>query len=76
MDEAVGRLTRLVEAEDRYNIAFADLRDAQIAAINERFQERKGQIKLVEHRAKAAGITYRRGWYRWFSTKRATPSSP
>ena len=57
MGEAVERLTRLVETEDRYNIAAADLSKAQIAAMNERFQERKGQIKLLGYRAKEAGIT-------------------
>jgi hypothetical protein len=57
MGEAVERLTRLVEAENRYGIPAADLRDAQVAAMNERFQERKDQIKLVAHRAKEAGIT-------------------
>jgi hypothetical protein len=56
VSEAVERLTRLVEAKDRYGIAFADLREAQIGAMNERFQERKGQIKLVGHRAREAGI--------------------
>ena len=57
MGAAVERLTRLVEAENRYDILFADLRSAQIQAMNERLQERKGQIKLVEHRARGAGIT-------------------
>jgi hypothetical protein len=57
MGEAVLRLTRLVGAEDRYDIPFADLRDAQTLAMNERFQERKGQIKLVGHRAREAGIS-------------------
>jgi hypothetical protein len=57
MSEAVERLTRLVDAKDRYGIPFADLREAQIGAINERFQERKDQIKLVGHRAREAGIT-------------------
>ena len=57
MGEAVERLTRLVEAQDRYDIPFADLRDTQIGAVNERFQERKGQIKLVGHRAREAGVT-------------------
>ena len=57
MGAAVERLTRLVEAEDRYDVPFADLRSAQIQAMNERLQERKGQIKLVEHRAREAGIT-------------------
>jgi hypothetical protein len=57
MGEAIERLTRLVTAEDRYDIPFAELRDAQIVAMNERFQGRKDQIKLVMHRARDAGIT-------------------
>ena len=56
MSEAVERLTRLVQAEDHYDIPFAALRDAQIQAMDERLQERKGQIKLVGHRAQEAGI--------------------
>src|SRR6267142_923602 len=56
MGEAVERLTRLVEAQDRFNIRFAQLRAAQIEAMNERFQERKDQIKLVGHRAREAGV--------------------
>jgi hypothetical protein len=56
MGEAVQKLTRLVEADNRYDIPFASLRDAQINAMNERFQERRGQIKLVGHRASEAGI--------------------
>jgi hypothetical protein len=57
MGEAVERLTGLVGAKDRYDIPFRDLRDAQIRAMNDRFQERKDQIKLVGHRAREAGIT-------------------
>ena len=56
MGETIERLTRLVEAGNRYDIPSADLRNAQITAMNERFQECKGQIKLVGHRAKEAGI--------------------
>jgi hypothetical protein len=57
MGEIVEKLTRLVEAQDRYNIPFADLRGAQIGAMNERFQERQGEIKLVGHRAREAGLS-------------------
>jgi hypothetical protein len=57
MSEAVERLTRLVGAEDRYDIPWGNLRDAQIGALNERFQERRGPIKLLGHRAMEAGIT-------------------
>jgi hypothetical protein len=56
MGDLVNRLTNLVEAGNRYDIPAAELRETQIAAINERFQERKGQIKLVAHRATEAGI--------------------
>jgi hypothetical protein len=57
MGEAVERLTRLVAANERYDIPFAELRDVQVRAMNQRFQERKGQIKLVGHRAREAGVT-------------------
>lgn len=56
MGKAVDRLTNLVAADDRYDLPAADLRGAQLAAMNERFQERKNQIKLLAHRAKEAGI--------------------
>jgi hypothetical protein len=57
MGAEVERLTGLVGAQDRYSIPFADLRGAQVAAMNERFQERKDRIKLVGHRASEAGIS-------------------
>ncbi|HEX7874215.1 MAG TPA: hypothetical protein VF475_14980 [Sphingobium sp.] len=57
MGEAVERLTSLIDSEDRYNIPYADVRDAQVEAMNERFQERKDKIKLVGHRAEEAGIS-------------------
>jgi hypothetical protein len=43
MGDLVSRLTGLVEAENRYDIPSGELREAQIAAINERFQERKAR---------------------------------
>ncbi|MCW1428947.1 hypothetical protein [Novosphingobium sp. JCM 18896] len=54
---AIERLTSLVESPDRYDYAAADLREAQIAAMNARFQDRVGKIKLLRHRAEEAGIT-------------------
>jgi hypothetical protein len=57
MGETVDRLTGLVDSQDRYDIPFADLRQAQVEAMNERFQERRAQIKVVGHRAQEAGIT-------------------
>jgi hypothetical protein len=56
MGAAVERLTRLVDAPERFDIPFAEVRDAQIEAANERFQERKDTIKLLSHRAREAGI--------------------
>jgi len=54
---AVERLTRLVDAPDRYNHTPAELRAAQVAAMNERFQDRVGRIKVLAHRAQEAGIS-------------------
>ncbi|MFT3968574.1 MAG: hypothetical protein QM690_22130, partial [Sphingobium sp.] len=56
MGEAVERLTGLIDSDDRYNIPYADVRDAQVEAMNERFQERRDKIRLVGHRAEEAGI--------------------
>jgi hypothetical protein len=57
MGEAVEKLTRLIDSPDRYDIPYAEVRDAQIAGMNERFQERRDKIKLVGHRAAESGIT-------------------
>ncbi|MFA7604266.1 MAG: hypothetical protein WCY29_14790 [Novosphingobium sp.] len=53
---AVERLTRLVDAPDRYDYAPEELREAQVAAMNERFQDRVGKIKLLKLRADEAGV--------------------
>lgn len=57
MSAAVERLTKLVNAEDRFAIPYAELRDVQVEAMNERFQERKDRIKLLGVTAKEAGIS-------------------
>jgi hypothetical protein len=57
MGAAVERLTRHQSDENRFDIPHAELRAAQVEALNERFQERKDQIKLLGHRAKEAGAT-------------------
>ena len=57
MGSAVKELTDLVHADNRYDIPHSELEQKQIEAINERFQDRVGKIKLLAHRAKQAGIT-------------------
>jgi hypothetical protein len=54
---AVERLTRMVDAPDRYDYRADDLREMQVAALNERFQDRVGKIRLLKLRAEEAGIT-------------------
>lgn len=54
---AVEELTQLIHSDDPYVYAHADVRAAQIKAMNERFQERKTRIKLLAHRADEAEIT-------------------
>jgi hypothetical protein len=56
MGDAADRLTRLVKAKDRFDYAFEDVREAQVEALNERFQERKDAIKLLNRRAEDAGL--------------------
>jgi hypothetical protein len=41
---------------DRFDIPWADLRDTQVAALDEAFQDRRSKIKLLGHRAEEAGI--------------------
>ena len=57
MGAAVDRLTGLVSDERRFEILYSELRQTQIEAMNERFQERKDTLKLLSHRAQEAGIT-------------------
>ncbi|MQY30690.1 hypothetical protein [Nocardia aurantia] len=57
MSSAREKLTRLVDADDRFDHSHADLREIQIEAVNERFQDRKDRIKLLGHRASEAGVT-------------------
>jgi hypothetical protein len=53
---AVEKLTRLVEAPERFDIPWEDLLPVQVAAMNERFQQRKDVIKLLAHRAEEGGV--------------------
>jgi hypothetical protein len=53
---AVENLTGRVEANNPYDYSHDEVRDLQIAAINERFQSRKDAIKLLGHRAEEAGL--------------------
>ena len=57
MASAIEQLTSLVHAQSRYDIPHAELRDRQIEAVNERFQDRKDRIKLLAHRARQAGLS-------------------
>lgn len=51
------KLVGMIDTEDRYDMPFEQVREAQIQAMNERFQEQKDKIKVVAHRAAEAGIT-------------------
>lgn len=56
MGAAVDRLTALVDAPDRFTFSHDDLRDTQIAAMNEIFQDRRDRIKLLANRATEGNI--------------------
>ena len=52
LDQLLGRQTD----PDRFAASRADLLDLQVAALDERFQERRGRIKLLAKRATDAGV--------------------
>jgi hypothetical protein len=56
MGAAADQLTGMALADNRFDIAWAELREAQVAALNERFQENRERIKLLRHRAGEAGV--------------------
>jgi hypothetical protein len=56
MGAAADKLTGMACAENRFDIPWAELRQTQVAAMNERFQENRERIKLLKHRAGEAGI--------------------
>jgi hypothetical protein len=55
MGAAADRLTGMVRADNRFDYSAAETRETQIAALNERFHERKDCLKLLGHRAEEAG---------------------
>lgn len=56
MGEAADRLLKLADSRDRFDIPFEDLQELQVEAVDERFQERRGAIRLLERRAQEAGL--------------------
>lgn len=53
---AVEKLTSMVTSPDRYAISASELRETQVAAMNERLQNQGQRIKVVGFRAREAGI--------------------
>jgi hypothetical protein len=56
MGEAADRLTGFAGSDAAYAVPYAEVREAQIAALDERLQERVDRIKLVGLRAREAGV--------------------
>lgn len=56
MGKAADNLMAKAEDVDRFAASHAELRDTQLAAMQERFAERRGAIKLLDHRAGEAGV--------------------
>lgn len=57
MGEALKALLGYRSSKDCYDVSFAEVRDLQVAAMNERLQDRVDKIRLVKFRADSAGIT-------------------
>ncbi len=56
MGEAVDRLLKLADSRDRYDVPFDDVQQLQVEAVDERFRERRPQIRLLDRRAGEAGL--------------------
>ena len=56
MGKVADQLLAYQHRDDAYEISHADVAELQIAAMNERLQERVGKIALLAMRAKSAGI--------------------
>ena len=56
MLEAVEKLKRVIDQDNRYEIPQSDVAALQIEAANELFQDRVGKIKFLRHRAEEAGV--------------------
>lgn len=56
MGVAVDKLTALVADPERFAFSADELKETQVAALDERFQERRDRIKLLGLRARDAGI--------------------
>lgn len=56
MGQAADKLLSLMPKRTGFELSYDDVRDLQIAAMNERLQEQVGKIKLVALRGKDAGL--------------------
>jgi hypothetical protein len=56
IDSQAERLVSLVDAENPFDMAFAEVLPRQLEAINERFQDRVHKIKLLKNRAETGGV--------------------
>ncbi len=57
MGECADTLLSYQSQKACYEVPFEEVRDLQIGAMNERFQEQKNSIKIVQHRAEEQGIS-------------------
>ena len=56
LNSQVDRLVNMVDDKNPFEMSFDDVRDAQLAAVNERFQSRVSEIKLLQNRAEEGGV--------------------
>ena len=53
----IDRLTALVEDADPFDVPHVEVLPRQLEAINERFQDRVGKIKLLANRAEEGNVS-------------------
>ena len=57
VNSQVDRLVSMVDDENPFELSYDEVREAQLEAVNERFQSRIGEIKLLQNRAEEGGVS-------------------
>jgi hypothetical protein len=57
LNSHVDRLVSMVDGKNPFELSFDEVRDMQLAAVNERFQSRVNEIKLLKNRAEEGSVS-------------------
>jgi hypothetical protein len=56
LNSQVDRLVSMIDTDNPFELAYGEIAEAQLEAINERLQDRAGKIKLLQNRTEEGGV--------------------